>query len=689
MAQFPPIMKDKPVFLHGGDYNPDQWINEKDTIWPMDMKMAKKAGINTLSLGIFSWAMLEPEEGHYNFGWLDEVMDMLAENGIKAVLATPSGARPAWMAEKYPEVLRVTEDRQRRLFGFRHNHCLTSPIYREKVREINTRLAERYKNHPALGAWHISNEYGGECHCPLCQQKFHEWLRKRYDNDINKLNDDWWNSFWVHRYSSFEQIDSPSSIGEFTSHALNVAWKRFTTQQFCDFYDWEVEPLKRITPDIPCTTNMMGTYKGINYFELGRHLDIASWDNDPMWTNDMRDADVAARSAFCHDLMRGTGGNKPFMMMESSPSAVNWQMINRLRQPGILMLQGLQAIAHGSDTVQYFQFRKSRGSFEKFHGAVISHDNSEDNRIYREVCEVGKALEELSPIVGAAPENKIAVIFDWENMWALEESRFGFNAGRPGLPPSTESKAKGYEQTVIDHYTAFMRAGYETDVIDETCDLTPYRVVCGPMTYMLRPGFADRVREFVKNGGTYVATYCSGWVNEEDLCFMNGFPGPLREVFGIWDEETDTLDQTQHNRFTWKGKPEAIKDFCAVVHPETAEVLAAYEERFYKGAPALTKNTFGKGRCYYIAGRTGEAFLTDLYAEITAEAGLKPLLEETPHGVLLTERIGDKGRFLFVMNTVPEERTVTLPACTDVRTGKPLEGAYTLAPYGVCVVRRA
>lgn len=674
MAQYPPIMKDKPVFLHGGDYNPDQWIKEKDVIWPIDMKMAKKAGINTLSVGIFSWAMLEPEEGHYNFEWLDEVMDMLAANGIKAVLATPSGARPAWMAEKYPEVLRVTEDRRRRLFGFRHNHCLTSPIFRDKVRQINTLLAERYKDHPALGAWHISNEYGGECHCPLCQEKFRQWLRSRYGT-IDKLNDDWWNSFWSHRYSSFDQIESPSSLGEFTSHALSLAWKRFTTQQFCDFYDWEVEPLKRITPDIPCTTNMMGTYPGINYFELGRHLDRSSWDNYPMWTNDMRDADVAAHSAFCHDLMRGVCGGKPYMMMESSPSAVNWQQINRLRQPGILMLQSIQAIAHGSDTVQYFQFRKGRGSFEKFHGAVVSHDNSEENRTYREVCEVGKALCDLRPAIGSAPENKIAVVFDWENMWALEDARFGLNTG------------KGYENTVNTHHTAFMRAGYAADVIDETCDLTPYRIVCGPMTYMLRPGFAERVRDFVAAGGTYIATYCSGWVNEEDLCFMGGFPGPLREVFGLWDEETDTLDETQHNRFTWKGHAYTSKDFCAVVHPETAEVLAAYDERFYKGAPALTRNVYGKGLCYYIAARTDEAFLTELYAAIAAEAGLAPLLEKTPHGILCTERVGENGRFLFVMNTVPEDRTVTLPACTNERTGQPVQGDVTLPPYGTLVVR--
>lgn len=674
MAQHPPIMRDKPVFLHGGDYNPEQWLSEKTAIWPRDMELAKKAGINTLSVGIFSWAALEPEEGHYTFEWLDEVMDMLAANDIKAVLATPSGARPAWMAQKYPEVLRVTEDRRRNLFGERHNHCLTSPVYRQKVQKMNTLLAERYKDHPALGMWHVSNEYGGECHCPLCQQKFRDWLRARYGT-IDALNDAWWNAFWSHRYSSFDQVESPSSLGEHNGHGLNLAWHRFTTEQFCDFYRWEIEPLRRITPDVPCTTNLMSTYPVINYFELGRLLDRSSWDNYPQWTNDMRDADVAAHAAFCHDLMRGVCGGKPFMLMESSPSAVNWQAVNRLRRPGLLMLQSLQAVAHGSDTVQYFQFRKGRGSSEKFHGAVVSHDGSEQNRVYREVCAVGDALSKLAPALGSAPENKIAVLYDWENRWALEDACFGLRMN------------KGYEQTVRTHHTAFMRAGYGVDVIDETGDLAPYRIVCGPMTYMLRPGFAERVRAFVEQGGTYIATYCSGWVNEEDLCFMGGFPGPLRDVFGLWDEETDALDETQRNRFTWNGKTYDAMDFCAVVHPEGADVLATYEDGFYKGAPALTVHAFGQGRCYYIAARTQEAFLQDLYAHIAGEAGLKPLLADIPYGVLCAERVGAGGRFLFAMNTVPEARTVTLPRCARLCTGEALEGAVTLPAYGVAAVK--
>jgi len=674
MAQFPPIMKGMPVLLHGGDYNPEQWINEKDTIWKQDMEMAVGAGINTLSVGIFSWAMLEPKEGEFHFEWLDEVMDMLAKNNMKAVLATPSGARPSWMAEKYEEVLRVDEEGVRHHFGVRHNHCLTSPIYREKVRIINTKLAERYKNHPALGLWHISNEYGGECHCPLCQEQFRVWLKKRYGT-IEKLNDDWWNTFWSHRYSDFSEIMSPSPKGESNSHALKLAWKRFTTDQFVDFYKAEIEPLKKIIPEVPCTTNLMHVYPGINYFELAKYLDVVSWDNYPMWTGDARDKDISLESAFKHDLMRGTGFNKPFMMMESSPSATNWQGINRLRKPGVLLFQGLQAIAQGSDTVQYFQFRKGRGSSEKFHGAVISHDCSKENRIYKEVAEVGATLKKLAAITGSGTENEIALVYDWENRWILEDAQFGINDG-----------GKGYFETVLTHYNALVKNGFGVDIIDESRDFASYKMVCGPMTYMLRPGFAEKVEDFVKNGGVYVATYVSGWTNEEDLCYMGGFPGPLRSVFGLWDEETDALDDTQHNHFSWNNKSYEVKEFCALVHPESAKVLSTYEENFYKGYAALTENKYGEGTCFYIAARTNEDFLKDFYQMVAKKAQIQPLLADLPDGVTCTLRKGDQGEFLFVLNGTSEEQTVKLPKKKEMISGKTISGEVVMKPYEVLIL---
>ena len=327
MNKYSPISGKFPHFLHGGDYNPDQW---KDTpeIWEEDMRLMKLAHCNAMSVGIFAWSSLEPEEGHFTFDWLDEIMDKLAKNGGYAVLATPSGARPAWMSFKYPEVLRVQANRQRILHGARHNHCYTSPIYREKTRIINRKLAERYKDHPALLIWHVSNEYGGECHCDLCQAAFREWLKVKYEGDLDKLNRAWWTGFWSHTYTDWSQIESPAPHGERSVHGLNLDWKRFVTDQTIDFFKSEIAPLKEVTPDIPVTTNFMGTYTGLDYWKFARELDVVSWDNYPMWHGEQPDWELGAKIGFVHDINRSLRGGKPFMLMESTPSMVNWAPVN-------------------------------------------------------------------------------------------------------------------------------------------------------------------------------------------------------------------------------------------------------------------------------------------------------------------------------------------------------------------------
>ncbi len=679
MAQFPPIILGVPSLLYGADYNPEQWLKQKDTLWKEDMARAREAGVNALSVGIFAWSYLEPEDGKFEFGWMDEVMDLFAANGIRAILATPSGARPPWLAQKYPEVLRVNHLRQKMLYGGRHNHCPTSPVYREKVARINEKLAERYGRHPALGMWHVSNEYGGECHCPLCQQAFREWLAARYGT-LDRLNDAWWDAFWSHRFTSFDQIESPTSpewLGENENLGLMLAWRRFVSQRHCDFYQHEIEPLKRLTPHIPCTANLMATYPVIDYFALGNLTDVSSWDNYPVWTGTEKDADVCADTAFRHDLMRGVGGRKPFLMMESSPSAVNWQPVNSLRRPGTVRLQGLQAVAHGSDGVLYFQFRKGRGGFEKFHGALVDHAGRADTRVFREVCETSEALKKLACVRGSTPENRIALIYDWENRWALEAAKFGL-------------ADKGYEKAVIAHHTALMNAGFGVDVLDQTKSLDGYKLVIAPMCYLLREGFADRVKAFAAAGGTFVTTYVSGYVDQDDLCFQGGFPGPLSDVAGLWAEEVDALPADRPNAFDYEGKAYECREFFELVHPGTAEVLSVYREDFYRGMPAVTRNAYGGGQCYYLAARTGEDFLTAFYRNAGKEQGVEPVLPEVPAGMGVAMRVGEGGReYRFVMNYLPTDNRITIPGRqTDLLTGETVSGETTLPPRGVLVLTK-
>jgi beta-galactosidase len=674
MSKFSPIIKKAPYFLHGADYNPEQWMKNKE-VWKEDMRLAKLAHINSMTVGVFSWAKLEPEEGVFDFSWLDEAMDMLYKNGIIAVLATPSGARPPWLGEAYPEVLRVSPERKRNLYGGRHNHCCTSPVYREKTQLINRMLADRYKSHKALGLWHISNEYSGECHCELCQEAFRQWLKKRYSS-LDELNEAWWTAFWSHSYSSWSQIESPSPIGEHDTHGLNLDWKRFTTAQTIEFMKSEAEPIRALTPDIPITTNMMGLYSGLNYYEIAKEVDIISWDSYPVWRGDETDIQTAAKTAMTHDIFRSLK-NKPFMLMETSPSVTNWQPVSKLRRPGTLLMNSMQAAAHGSDTVQYFQFRKSRGSTEKFHGAVVGHDGTENTRIFREVAHIGAILEKMPEVIGTTRKADVALIYDVESQWALEDAK-GYKLDRK------------YASTLIDFYTPFWQCGTAVDVIDSTMELTGYKLVAAPMLYMLRQGFCSKVEEFVKNGGVFAATFLTGLADENDLCFLNGAPGPLEKVLGIWCEETDCLYDGEKRLTSFKGKTYEAIDYCDLIHLRGAKSLGWYEEDFYKGFPAVSVNGFGKGKSYYIAAKLDKEFLSDFFGGLIEELKIyRPLSNKLPIGCTTQVRTDGESEYIFIMNFGTSQATLDIEeGGTSLVTGEQVQGAITLQAMSMEIVKR-
>ena len=659
-------------FLHGADYNPDQWLDSPDLL-EKDIELMKKAHCNVVSLAMFSWASLEPEEGIYHLDWLEIIINNLYQNGIYTILSTPSGARPHWLASKYPEVLRVEANRTRNLFGGRHNHCYTSPLYRKKVGAINEKLATRFGHHPGVILWHLSNEYGGECHCPLCQEAFRDWLKAKYQT-LEALNKAWWTIFWSHTYTSWEQIESPAPHGENALHGLNLDWKRFVSHQTLDFIKWERDHLKPFAPHIPVTTNLMYYYNTLNYFDFKDELDILSWDSYPVWHKyDKSDETIAADTAMFHDIIRSIK-RAPFLLMESTPSQTNWQNVSKLKRPGMHMLSSLQAIAHGSQSVQYFQWRKSRGASEKFHGAVIDHYGKEDTRVFKEVSELGKRLEELKPIATSKVNAQVAMLYDWENKWALEDAQGPRNIGMH------------YKETIQDHYKAFWRLGIPVDFVDMSCDLTGYKVFVAPMMYMLRHNFHTKIRDFVAAGGTFIGTYWSGVVDENDLCYLGETPHGLTDVLGIRTEEIDSLFDGEYN----SSSTTLVYDLCELAHVTTAKVLMTYNEDFYQGKPTLTVNSFGKGQAYYMATRFEEGFYDNFYNQLTKKLNLySPLPYKLPKGVIVSSRQDDTHRYLFLQNfTNTKQEIPPLGASYEALSScKSIHEAFHLEAYEVLILK--
>lgn len=667
-----------PHFLHGADYNPEQWLHDKG-VWDEDMRLMRLANCNEMSVGIFSWAKLEPREGEYDFSFLDEIIEKIGQNGGKVILATPSGARPRWLAETYPEVLRVGADGRREHFRARHNHCYTSPVYRQKVRQINTRLAQRYGNNPTVIAWHVSNEYGGQCQCELCVQAFRDYLRRKFHNDIHALNLAYWTTFWSHTYDSFDQIEPPGELTENAVHGLNLDWRRFVTQQTRDFILNETAPLRELTPHLPVTINMMYSFYDLDYHALSDVIDFASWDCYPEWHNG--DLTVTAQeAAFWHDFYRTLKG-KPFLLMESTPSLVNWKPFNKPKEPGLDVLSSLQAVAHGSDSVQYFQWRKGRGSSEKLHGAVVGHDGTEHTRVFRSVQRTGEILKSIDEVAGTVTRPKVAVVFDWENMWALDDCQGYAKDG------------KKYFQTCYAYHRVFWKRGIDCDIVSPKADLSGYQLVVAPMLYLTDSQTIANLKSYVAGGGMLYGTYMLGTVDHNDLCWLGGIPADsLKDVFGIVAEEVDTLypGQTRHAQVA--QTVHTLEDYCEVIHPQSGvQVLATYTDGYYRDLPAVTCNRYEKGWAVYQACRDCSTLKEQILQQLLRQLGIESVVdteEPLPAGLTAHSRTDGTYTYVFVENyseeAAPEVKL--RQKMVDLLTGQETDTA-NLGPYGFGIFR--
>ena len=444
--------------LYGGDYNPEQWPEE---IWEEDMRLFKLAGIDEVTLNVFSWAALQPSEDTYNFEKLDKIMDLVEANGLKVFLATSTAAHPAWMAKRHPDILRTEFSGMKRKFGSRHNSCQNSPTYQKYSVLLAKKLAERYGERECVIGWHICNEYGGECYCENCEKQFRVWLKEKYGT-IEEVNKAWDTSFWGHTFYDWDEIVLPNMLSEHfepdrtTFQGFSLDYRRFNSEGMLKCYQAEAAAIRSVVPDAKITTNLMGFYKPLDYQMWAKSMDFISWDNYPA------NEDPYSRIAMNHDLMRGIKGGQPFVLMEQTPSVTNWLAYNALKRPGVMRLWSYQAMAHGADAVLFFQMRRSIGACEKYHGAVIDHVGTENTRVFREISQLGKELQQLGDkTLGARSRAKAAILVDWDNWWAIE-----YSAG-----PSRDLK---YLDEVFLYYRALEEQNYAVDIIGvEESDALP------------------------------------------------------------------------------------------------------------------------------------------------------------------------------------------------------------------------
>lgn len=626
----------------GGDYNPDQW--DEATI-RQDMEYFKKCHINYVALPVFSWAKLEPQEGVYNFEWLDKILDILWENRIYVCLATSTAAQPEWMSKKYPEIMPVDNNGLKRTHGMRNFYCVNSEKYRERAAALAEQMALRYKDYPGLVAWHVANEYSTFCHCENCEKKFRVWLKKKYGT-TEELNKRWNTSFWGRTVYDFDTIMLPTERNDDDKFfpAKQLEYQRFVTDTTEECFLNEANVLRKITPDIPVFSNISGFIKKLNQFQLTRNMDIVGWDNYPSPKDD------AAFPALKHDIMRGLKDGASYMVAEQSPNQQNWQPYNKLKRPGEARLLAYQGIAHGADSSLYFQMRQSVGGQEKFHGAIISHAGTDDTRIFREFEQLGAELHQLGgQILDARTNADVGILFDWDNWWALELC-------------SGPTKDMDYLLQVAHYYRAFHKQNIAVDIVKFTSNLDSYKVVVAPLAYMIKPGFAERLTKFVENGGTLIGTYMTGLADETDRCIFGAYPGPLRNVFGLWVEETDALYPEETNQIIMNGNKEAYscRFLCDRLRLENAKAFGTYGSDFYAGEPCVTVNEYGKGKAYYLGTQPDEAFLKIFVHKVCEETDVHPVLQ-VEEGIEVTSRTNENGKFYFVMNHNAAEKQIVLP----------------------------
>ncbi|MFF7276893.1 beta-galactosidase [Streptomyces griseorubiginosus] len=658
-----------PGIAYGGDYNPEQWPEE---VWIEDVRLMREAGVNMVSVNIFSWALLEPREGEFDFSRLDRILALLHENGIAADLATPTAAPPAWFFRKHPEALPVDKDGRGLSYGSRQTFCPSSPAYREAALRVARALGERYADHPAVVMWHIHNEYGchnAECYCDTSAEAFRRWLRDRY-GDLAALNDAWGTTFWSQWYYDWDEVIPPRATGAVPNPTHQLDWRRFCSDEQLSLYTAERDVLREASADIPATTNFMVNFsiEALDYWRWAPELDVVSNDHYLRSTDPESQIDVALSG----DLVRSMAGG-PWLLMEHSTGAVNWQPVNRAKDPGEMRRNALAHVAHGADGIAFFQWRAAKAGAEQWHSAMLPHAGT-DSQIWRDVVRLGADLGALAEVRGSTTAAQVAVVWDWNARWALEQ-------------PSQPSGELRFVDLVRDWYRPLWHAGVAVDFVQPDADLSSYRLVLVPSLYLVDDAGAANLTGFAERGGTLAVGFHSGAVDANCHVRLGGYPGAFRDVLGVSTDELFPLLPGETRHLTG-AVPEGASAtlWSERVRLSGAEAVAAYGDGPLAGGPAVTRHASGAGTAWYLATRPDPATLDALLTRIVEEAGVQPVLAGLPTGLEAVRRTGADAAYLFLIDHGGSGAEVPAEG-VELLTGKDVGGWVTVPPGGVAVVR--
>ncbi|MFG2278435.1 beta-galactosidase [Streptomyces asoensis] len=656
----------------GGDYNPEQW---PESVWQDDVRLMREAGVTMVSVGIFSWALLETSPGEYDFGWLDRVIALLHDNGIRVDLGTPTVAPPVWFYRQHPDALPVTAEGVRLEFGSRGAICHSNADYRAAAANITTRLAERYGDHPALAMWHVHNEYGvpvSACYCDSCAAHFRRWLETTYGT-VDAVNEAWGTAFWGQRYASFDDINPPRATPTVGNPGQALDYKRFADATMRENFRAERDILHRLAPGVPVTTNFMTALSqcdSVDYWAWGREVDIVT--NDHYLITDGRRTHV--NLAMAADLTRSVAGGAPWILLEHSTSGINWQPRNPAKAPGQMARNSLGHVARGSEGAMFFQWRQSRRGAEKFHSAMVPHGGT-DTRVWREVVELGAGLDSLASVRGTRTEADVAVLWDWHSWWAQSLD------WRPSEDADPRERADAFYEALYDRHLT-------VDFAHPEADLSRYPLVVVPALYLMTEAAGNNLAEYVAGGGTLVVSYFSGIVDEHDAVHEGACPGALRDVLGLTVEEFSPLLAGEDVRLSGPDGQDLTGDvWTEFVVPRGAETVWTYAEGLTAGHPAVTRHRLGDGTAWYVSTRLGPEGLDALLGRAAEDAGISPRAD-LPYDVEVVRRSGGTGSYLFAINHTAADAKVPLETSgTELLTGERAAGRLAVPAGAVRVVR--